>query len=94
MNHAFDVAEAKARFSELLNRASFSHERFLIRKRGKAVAAIVSTEDLARLENEVAPRRGLMAAVGILADIPDWDNAVRQVMEDRRSRADRDVDVE
>jgi len=94
MSQAFDATEAKARFSELLNRASYSHERFVIRKRGKAVAAIVSTEDLARLENEDVPRRGLIAAAGILADIPDWDSTIQQIMEERRTRADRDVDVE
>ncbi|HXG87779.1 MAG TPA: type II toxin-antitoxin system Phd/YefM family antitoxin [Vicinamibacterales bacterium] len=44
------VAEAKRQFSELLRRAEYTRERVLVRRHGKPVAAIVSTEDLRRLE--------------------------------------------
>jgi prevent-host-death family protein len=47
---SISVAEAKARFSELVNRESYGGERFLIQRRGKPVGAIISVEDLARLE--------------------------------------------
>ena len=72
MSQVFDVAEAKSRFSELLNRACYSHERFLIRKRGKPVAAIVSPEDLEKLEEHQPPtKRGILAVTGLFADIPE-----------------------
>jgi prevent-host-death family protein len=44
------VAEAKNRFSDVLRRAEYGGERVIVERHGKAVAAIVSTEDLRRLE--------------------------------------------
>tara|TARA_B100001245_G_C22752387_1_gene364298 strand:+ start:81 stop:440 length:360 start_codon:yes stop_codon:yes gene_type:complete len=52
------VADAKKNLSELMSRAAYNNERFLIQRRGKPMAALVSIEDLTRLEKEpVAPRR-------------------------------------
>jgi prevent-host-death family protein len=72
MASMLSVAEAKTRFSELVNRASYGRERFLIRRRGKPVGAIVSVEDLAKLEaGETQGRRGgALATVGALAFRP------------------------
>jgi prevent-host-death family protein len=92
VSEAYDVAEAKSRFSELLNRTAYGNERFLIRKRGRPVAAIVSTEDLERLEAE--PRaRGLAAAAGLFADVPDWQQIMDEVVATRSERPDREVDA-
>ena len=44
------VAEAKNRFSDVLRRAEYGGERVIVERRGKPVAAIVSTDDLRRLE--------------------------------------------
>ncbi len=90
------VAEAKQRLSELVNRAAYARERFLIRRRGKPVGAIVSAEDLARLETAgVAPApRGLLAAVGALSDIEDWEQIMDEVRLGRAVRGDRDVELE
>ena len=44
------VAEAKNRFSEVLRRAEYGGERVVVERHGKPVAAIVSTDDLRRLE--------------------------------------------
>jgi len=44
------VAEAKNRFSDVLRRAEYGGERVIVARHGKPVAAIVSTEDLRRLE--------------------------------------------
>jgi prevent-host-death family protein len=83
MTQSISVAEAKRRFSELVNRASFGQERFLIEGRGKPVGAIVSAEDLVRLEEAAppAPRHGLLAAVGALADIEDLDKILADIQE-------------
>ncbi len=50
MEKTVSVAEAKNQLSELLNRVIYRHERVNITKRGKLVGALVSTEDLKRLE--------------------------------------------
>lgn len=65
MAQAVSVVEAKRRISELIGRAAYGGERFLIERRGKPMAAIVSADDLDRLEaRRAAPRGGLLAAVG------------------------------
>lgn len=45
------VREVKARFAEFLNRVCYGHERIVVVSRGRRKAALVSLEDLARLEN-------------------------------------------
>jgi prevent-host-death family protein len=44
------VADAKNHFSDVLRRAEYGGERVIVERHGKPVAAIVSTEDLRRLE--------------------------------------------
>ena len=44
------VVDAKNRLSDLLRRAEHGGERTVVHRHGKPVAAIVSTEDLRRLE--------------------------------------------
>lgn len=44
------VGEAKARLSNLINAVAFGNDRVLIRSRGRPKAALVSVEDLHRLE--------------------------------------------
>jgi prevent-host-death family protein len=95
MSESYDVAEAKSRFSELLNRASYGRERFLIRKRGRPAAAIVSVEDLARLEGAAAPKpRGLLAAAGLMADSDEWEAIMDDVIASRADSKDREVTLE
>ena len=57
------VANAKSRISELIAKSQFSHERFIITKRDKPVAAIVSLEDLKILE-QYEEKQGLAAVAG------------------------------
>ncbi|MBI5650563.1 MAG: type II toxin-antitoxin system Phd/YefM family antitoxin [Chloroflexi bacterium] len=50
MGRTVSVAQAKNQFSDLLNRVIYQHERVIVSKRGKPVGAIVSADDLKRLE--------------------------------------------
>lgn len=96
MTRSVSVAEAKSRFSELVNRVSYGKERFVIERRGKPVGAIVSPEDLARLEGEAkaSPRRGLLAAVGALADVEELDSLLDEIQRQRQTASDREVNLE
>lgn len=47
---AVNATDARNNFVELINRASYSGERICVERHGKPVAAIISCEDLARLE--------------------------------------------
>ena len=47
---SISVADAKNHFSDLLRRAEYAGERVVVHRHGKPVAAIVSTQDLERLQ--------------------------------------------
>ena len=50
MVKSLSIGEAKARFSSLINAVAFGGERILIQSRGRPKAALVSVEDLRRVE--------------------------------------------
>jgi prevent-host-death family protein len=57
------VAEAKSHLSELIAKNAHNHERFIITRRDRPVAALVSIDDL-RLIEQHQERQGLAAVAG------------------------------
>jgi prevent-host-death family protein len=47
---AVNVVEARRNFSELVARVAFAGERVIVERRGKPMAALISMQDLERLE--------------------------------------------
>ena len=88
------VADAKRNLSELTSRAAYNNERFLIQRRGKPTAALVSIEDLARLEKEPVAPKGLLAAVAALAEFEELESMVEEIYRQREQAQDRPVDLE
>ena len=94
MSQSFDVANAKSRLSELFNRASYGKERFLIRKHGHPVAAIVSVDDLLQLEHSSATKpTGILAASEALKEFDDYSAILDEIVQDRQNRPEREVSV-
>ena len=91
MASVLGVGEAKKRLSELMSRVVYKGERFLIERRGRPMAALVSAEDLARLEQEAAAPKGLLAAVGAWASFDDLDQVVEEIYRQRERARDRAV---
>ena len=60
---SISIAKAKSHISELIAKSQFSHERFIITKRDKPVAALVSLDDLKVLEQH-EEKQGLAAIAG------------------------------
>jgi prevent-host-death family protein len=54
------VANAKSHLSELIAKSSYGHERFVITRRNKPVAALVSLDDLQIIEQH-EEQQGLIA---------------------------------
>ena len=82
------VAQAKQRFSELIDRVS-EGERFVVARRGRPVLALVPpTAEAAR---QPSSPRGLAAVAGALADWEDLDDVVGEVYANRRRARDRAV---
>ena len=88
------VGEAKKRLSELMSRVAYKRERFLIERHGRPMVALVSTEDLERLEQEPAAPKGLLAAVGAWADCEELDEVVEDTHRQREGAQDRPVALE
>lgn len=61
------VSEARGDFAEVVNRVHYGHERVVITRRGKAVAALVSADDLELLE-DLEEARDLADVRGALAE--------------------------
>ena len=60
MTH-MSVTKARSEFAEIVNRAAYGHERIVITRRGKNVAAVVPAEDMDLLE-ELENRMDIEAA--------------------------------
>jgi prevent-host-death family protein len=79
---ALDLTQARARFTESVNRVTYRGERILIQKHGRPVAALVPIEDLAlirELEDRIDlddARKALAEAKGKL--IP-WETVKREL---------------
>src|SRR6266542_4419487 len=80
------VAEAKRRFSELIERVRRG-ERFLISRRGTPEVALVPPEQMSD-DSETRPA-GLAAIAGALADFDELDDVVAEIYRSRRRAWDR-----
>lgn len=85
------TSEARGELSEILNRVAYGRERVVIRRRGRDLAAVISVEDLRRLErleDALEGRLDAEAADRILADpkaeFVDWQTAKRELRTTRR----------
>lgn len=87
------VAEAKSHFSELIAKSAHGHERFIITRRNRPVAALVSIEDLKIIEQH-QERQGLAAVAGSWPDFTEIVDALGDIAELRRQGgAGRDVSL-
>lgn len=82
------VAEAKRRFSELIDRVS-AGERFVVSRRGRPVLALVPAGEA--MQAPAHAPKGLAAVAGALADWDDLDDVVDEIYANRRRANDRPV---
>jgi prevent-host-death family protein len=96
---SFNTADVKAHLSELISRVAFGRERLIVLRRGKPMAAMVSIEDLHRLEALDAAEAGrqdgevhpVMRAFGGWADRGDLDDLLDELYADRKASKGREV---
>lgn len=88
MSSGIPVAEAKRRFSELIDRVQRG-ERIIVSRRGKPVLALSHPAQTAG-GGRSAPA-GLAAAAGALDDWGDLDDVVQEIYAARRRSRDRAV---
>ena len=81
------MAEAKRRFSELLDRVG-AGERIVVARRGRPAVVLVPATSEALETDDTAPV-GLAAVAGALADWEDLEAVVEEVYAARRAARDR-----
>ncbi len=100
MTTGYNTAEVKSRFSEVLGRVRHGGERLLVLRRGKPVAALISIDDLHRLEaleraerlREPATGHPIMKAAGGWADYEGADELLAEIYAAREA-AGREIDL-
>ena len=85
------VANAKSHLSELIAKSAHGHERFIITRRDKPVAALVSLDDLKIIEQH-QERQGLAAVASLWPDFEEVAEALADLGE-LRSQAGEGRDV-
>lgn len=83
---SLNVADAKRRFSELLDRVARG-ERFVVTRRGRPTAVLVPPTDGVRADEP--ERLGLLAFVGTVEEWPEYDEIMRDVVASRRKAGAR-----
>jgi prevent-host-death family protein len=64
MAQEIPVTQARAEFAELVNRVVYGGERIVVTRHGRAIVALVSAEDLARLEQLDAAEQPAVIRLG------------------------------
>ena len=103
MTQSVDTSVVKAQLSEFIGRVAYRKERLLVLRRGKPVAALVSVEDLRRLETADAAAgestdkpamHPIMRAYGGWAESDDLgDEFVAEIYADRLKAVGREIDL-
>ena len=103
MTVSVDTSAVKAQLSEFIGRVAYRKERLLVLRRGKPMAALVSVEDLRRLEtadaiadeSTVKPvMHPIMRAYGGWAESDDLgDEFVAEIYADRLKAVGREIDL-
>ncbi len=99
MTKAFSTADIKARLSEMIGKVVYGHERLIVLRRGKPVAALVSLRDLQRLEaldtagTEKPHVHPIMRAFAGWAERDDLDTLTDEIYQDRAATLGREVEL-
>ncbi|MEO7909104.1 MAG: type II toxin-antitoxin system Phd/YefM family antitoxin [Roseiflexaceae bacterium] len=99
MTKSFSTADIKARLSEMIGKVVYGHERLVVLRRGKPVAAIVSLQDLRRLEaldasgTEKTDAHPIMRAFGGWAKRDDLDTLIDEIYQNRAATLGREVEL-
>ena len=94
MTTTLSVGEAKRRFSEIMGRVLYRGERFIVERHGTPAVALISLDDLSRLEQHRPAPKGLLPVLGALAEFEGFGEIMDAVYRERQTAEDRDVDFD
>ncbi len=88
MQQTYTLTEAKAKFSEIINRVLYRKEKFMITKKGKIVALVSPVNE----KDDANSGEGLIRAKGALSQADRLvDEMVEDIYEARSQETDRKV---
>lgn len=99
MTKSFSTADIKARLSEMIGKVVYGHERLVVLRRGKPVAALVSLQDLQRLEaldaagTEQLEIHPIMRAFAGWAERDALDTFSDEIYQNRAATLGREVEL-
>ena len=89
MQSIITLTEAKAKFSEIINRIIFKKETFVVTKKGRKVAVVIPLEKYRPEDSD-----GLIDARGVLAELDESiDEMVGQIYAARGTEKDRKIEL-
>jgi len=93
MTKKIGVAEVKKQFSLLISEVSLKGEHFIIERKGKPMAAVVSVKDLDMIEDPKIreKKKGLLSAIGAWEDFDDLEKTVEEIYNGRGRAKERGV---
>ena len=86
---SYNLTEAKAKLSSIINRVVFAREKITIRKKGKNVAVVLPYDDYIRKWAKGEGSGGLLSARGALADMDGFDQFLEDIYQARNNSTDR-----
>jgi prevent-host-death family protein len=95
MTEEINIANAKKRLSEIIDRASSSGTRFILKKRKKPIAAIVSIRDLdnIKLKENFEKKGTLLKASEAWAEFESLEEIIQDIYLVRLLSVDRAVEL-
>ena len=77
MADVFSLTEARAKFSEIMNRVIYKNEKIILSRRGRNVAIILPFEDFSRIRDDE-----LLDANPLLADTENFSEEIADPLYD------------
>lgn len=88
------VAEAKRRFSDIVNQVVYHRKRFVIARRGKPMVGLVPASEMTETAEKTSsetPRKGFLALTGLWQDYEDLDQIVQEIYRQRENEKPRPI---
>ena len=84
------IAKIKSHLSEFLTRSAFNNEKFIISRRNKPIAALVSLDDLRKIE-QFDERKGLADLSGKWSDFEEVSDFLEDIESLRMDEVGRKI---
>jgi antitoxin YefM len=74
MSETLPLAQVKSKFSEMVDRVEFTHDRIVVTRNGRPAAVLISPDDLASLEDTLE----LLSDPDAMRELTDARNAAEE----------------